>query len=202
MLLVSHSLGRSVNCTKIDREYTGDTLPTNVPLSSCVTCSDFLSTDHMSRGSMKFLCSVTILLIFLLLMLLTKLHFKSNKASRRNERLQELRRPLAKIIIDDDFALSTTSAPSTLSEKKTTKVSINEDLPQFYKQRREHVEEICQKYHEELENEYKRFQPGKTWRSVVRKADVFHSRNKVPFIWCRVPKASSQSWNDLFINTW
>ena len=78
-------------------------------------------------------------------MLVTKLHFKSNKASRRNERLQELRRPLAKIIIDDDFALSTTSAPSTLSEKKTTKVSINEDLPQFYKQRREHVEEICQK---------------------------------------------------------
>ena len=151
---------------------------------------------------MKFLCSVTILLVFFILMLLTKLNFKPNQVLKRNDRLQELRRPVAKIIIDDDFALSTTAGPSIKSEEQTTKVSINEDLPQLYKQRRSHVEETCEKYREELGNEYKRFQPGKTWRSVVRKADVFHSRNKVPFLWCRVPKASSQSWNDLFINTW
>ena len=60
---------------------------------------------------MKFLCSVTILLVFFILMLLTKLNFKPNQVLKRKDRLQELRRPVAKIIIDDDFALSTTAGP-------------------------------------------------------------------------------------------
>ena len=181
---------------------------------------------------MKFLWSVTILAVFLLLMLLMKLNFKPHQVLKQHDRLKELHRPTAKIIIDDDFAQSINSELSKQSEdikvgvnddipiydklnedssksrtdspkkEEDTKVSINDDLPKIYKERRSHVEEVCKGYRAELENDYKRFQPSQSWRSVVRKADVFHSRNKVPFLWCRVPKASSQSWNDLFINTW
>ena len=119
-----------------------------------------------------------------------KLNFKPNQVLQRNYR------PTAKIIISEEVAAQT-SKPA-----EPPKITINDDLPQLYQDRRNHVENICSAYHEELERDYKRFQPSKTWKSVVKAADVFHSRNKVPFLWCRVPKASSQSWNDLFVNIW
>ena len=119
-----------------------------------------------------------------------KLNFKPNQVLQRNYR------PTAKIIISEEIAAQT-SKPA-----EPPKITINDDLPQLYQDRRNHVENICSAYHEELERDYKRFQPSKTWKSVVKAADVFHSRNKVPFLWCRVPKASSQSWNDLFVNIW
>ena len=119
-----------------------------------------------------------------------KLNFKPNQVLQRNYR------PTAKIIISEEIAAQT-SKPA-----EPPKITINDDLPQLYQDRRNHVENICSAYHEELERDYKRFQPHKTWNSVVKAADVFHSRNKIPFLWCRVPKASSQSWNDLFVNIW
>ena len=80
--------------------------------------------------------------------------------------------------------------------------SINSDLPQLYKDRRKHVADVCEEYHSRLEADYKKFQSSKNFQNVISKVDVLHSRNKVPFLWCRVPKASSQSWNDLFISNW
>ena len=118
-----------------------------------------------------------------------KLNFKPNQVLQRNYR------PTAKIIISEEIAAQT-------SKPAEAKPGINDDLPKLYQERRNHVENICSAYHEELERDYKRFQPHKTWNSVVKVADVFHSRNKIPFLWCRVPKASSQSWNDLFVHVW
>ena len=143
---------------------------------------------------MRFLLSVTILSVFLLIMLQMKLNFKPNQVLKRNYR------PTAKIIISEENTGQTSNTkPPQPTEAKT---SINDDLPKLYQERRNHVENICEAYHQELERDYKRFQPRKTWKSVVKVADVFHSRNKIPFLWCRVPKASSQSWNDLFVNIW
>ena len=143
---------------------------------------------------MRFLLSVTILSLFLLIMLQMKLNFKPNQVLKRNYR------PTAKIIISEELSAETSN--SNPAEHSNETISINADLPKLYQERRSHVENICSAYREELERDYKRFQPHKTWKSVVRTADVFHSRNKVPFLWCRVPKASSQSWNDLFVNIW
>ena len=149
---------------------------------------------------MRFFLSVTILSVFLLIILQMKLNFKPNQVLQRNYR------PTARIIISEKTAAgrASDSKPPEASEAEEirTKASINDDLPQLYQERRKHVENICSAYHEELERDYKRFQPLKTWKSVVTKADVFHSRNKIPFLWCRVPKASSQSWNDLFVHVW
>ena len=128
-----------------------------------------------------------------------KLNFSPNQVLQRNYR------PKARIIISEKTAGQTSNyKPPEQSEAEeiSAKVGINDDLPQLYQERRNHVENICTAYHEELERDYKRFQPHKTWKSVVKAADVFHSRNKVPFLWCRVPKASSQSWNDLFVHVW
>ena len=79
---------------------------------------------------------------------------------------------------------------------------INRDLPQLYKERQSHIENICEKYHDRLEKDYKRFQPRLSYHNVISKVDLFRSRTKKPFLWCRVPKASSQSWNDLFMSIW
>ena len=120
-----------------------------------------------------------------------KLNFKPNQVLKRNHR------PTAKIIIRKQNA-----AAQTTKSEPAVKININADLPKLYQERRNHVDNICEAYKVELERDYKRFQPQKTWKSVVKAADVFHSRNKVPFLWCRVPKAASQSWNDLFVHTW
>ena len=80
--------------------------------------------------------------------------------------------------------------------------NINRDLPQLYKERQSHIENICEKYHDRLEKDYKRFQPSLSYHNVISKVDLFRSRTKNPFLWCRVPKASSQSWNDLFMSIW
>ena len=89
------------------------------------------------------------------------------------------------------------SSPS--SEKVESSI---EDLPQLYKDRQKHIADTCEKYHDRLEEDYKKFQPSKDYHTVVTKVDVLYSHNKNPFLWCRVPKASSQSWNDLFISVW
>ena len=80
--------------------------------------------------------------------------------------------------------------------------SINNDLPQVYKDRQSHIESVCEEHHDRLERDYKRFQPRMSFQSVISKVDLFRSRTNNPFLWCRVPKASSQSWNDLFMSIW
>ena len=80
--------------------------------------------------------------------------------------------------------------------------SINDDLPQIYKDRQSHIESVCEEHHYRLEKDYERFQPGMSFHSLISKVDLLKSRTNIPFLWCRVPKASSQSWNDLFMSIW
>ena len=80
--------------------------------------------------------------------------------------------------------------------------SINNDLPQVYKDRQSHIESVCEEHHDRLERDYKRFHPRMSFHSVISKVDLFRSKTNNPFLWCRVPKASSQSWNDLFMSIW
>ena len=149
----------------------------------------FKRTQFFSKdpGKMRFLLSVTILSVFLTIMLQVTLNFKYNPVLQGNYR------PSAKVIISEENASKSEFA------EPAEKISINDDLPKLYQERRNHVENICESHQAELERDYKRFQPHKTWKSVVTAADVFHSRNKVPFLWCRVPKAASQSWKSFSI---
>ena len=85
---------------------------------------------------------------------------------------------------------------------KQSAQSINNDLPQVYKDRQSHIQSVCEEHHDRLVMDYKRFQPRLSFHSVITKVDLFKSRTSSPFLWCRVPKASSQSWNDLFMSIW
>ena len=89
-----------------------------------------------------------------------------------------------------------------LTPPKQSAQSINNDLPQVYKDRQSHIQSVCEEHHDRFVNDYKRFQPRLSFHSVITKVDLFKSRTSSPFLWCRVPKASSQSWNDLFMSIW
>ena len=79
---------------------------------------------------------------------------------------------------------------------------INQEIPEIYKKRQKHVQDMCEEYHDQLVANYKLYSPLQSFESVVAKAEVLHSTNKVPFLWCKIPKVASQSWNDLFVHTW
>ena len=104
------------------------------------------------------------------------------------------------VTIHDVFAPPKQSAQSINNDQ--SKQSVNNDLPQVYKDRQSHIESVCEEHHDRLEKDYKRFQPRMSFHSVISKVDLFRSRTNNPFLWCRVPKASSQSWNDLFMSIW
>ena len=89
-----------------------------------------------------------------------------------------------------------------LASPKQSAQSINNDLPQVYKDRQSHIQSVCEEHHDRFVMDYKRFQPRMSFHSVITKVDLFKSRTSSPFLWCRVPKASSQSWNDLFMSIW
>ena len=89
-----------------------------------------------------------------------------------------------------------------LAPPKQSALSINNDLPQVYKDRQSHIQSVCEEHHDRFVKDYKRFQPKLSFHSVITTVDLFKSRTSSPFLWCRVPKASSQSWNDLFMSIW
>ena len=55
-----------------------------------------------------------------------------------------------------------------------------------------------------LELEFPRYKarwPDKTWDLALAKADVLEKRDR-GMLWCKVPKAASESWTGLFIKQW
>ena len=40
-----------------------------------------------------------------------------------------------------------------------------------------------------------------TWERLISRADILE-RPEQGFLWCKVPKAASESWTSLFINKW
>merc|ERR1711971_1344413 len=46
-----------------------------------------------------------------------------------------------------------------LTPPKQSAQSINNDLPQVYKDRQSHIQSVCEEHHDRFVNDYKRFQP-------------------------------------------
>ena len=57
------------------------------------------------------------------------------------------------------------------------------------------------KHRAEISSRYKKLWPHENYNSVTGKADVFYN-NDIGFLWCRVPKAASESWTGVFIDKW
>ena len=70
-----------------------------------------------------------------------------------------------------------------------------------YEKRGEHVTAACKEYQSEISARYKDVWPKESYLTVLDKADVFINRN-AGFLWCRVPKAASESITSVFINQW
>ena len=72
----------------------------------------------------------------------------------------------------------------------------------MYKDRQKHLEEKCEEYHNKIKSKYKKFSPAQTFKNVVSKAKVLHSKNNIPFLFCQIPKVASTSWTQIFVNAW
>ena len=77
----------------------------------------------------------------------------------------------------------------------------NQQQAKSQKDRKKHLEKNCEQYHDNLEHKYKEFKPQETFYSIVRTAVLLHNP-EIPFLWCMINKAASQSWTDLFISAW
>ena len=77
----------------------------------------------------------------------------------------------------------------------------NKEELEEYEKRGEHVTAACKEYHSEISARYKDVWPKESYLTVLEKADVFINRNAA-FLWCRVPKAASESITSVFINKW
>ena len=77
----------------------------------------------------------------------------------------------------------------------------NKKLSEVYDDRGKHVSEMCAKHKTEIFSRYKKWWPHTNLRSVKGKADVLYN-NDIGFLWCRVPKAASESWTGVFTDKW
>ena len=68
-------------------------------------------------------------------------------------------------------------------------------------ERAAHVRATCREYHSEISDRYKKVWPNENYQTVLGRADVFINKH-VGFLWCRVPKAASESWSSIFIKKW
>ena len=75
----------------------------------------------------------------------------------------------------------------------------DEGVPAVFRERGDHVGEMCRKHEAEIAERYKKFWPHENYSTVMGKADIFYNK-KAGFLWCRVPKAASESWSGVFIN--
>ena len=77
----------------------------------------------------------------------------------------------------------------------------DEKLPEVYEKRGKYVSDMCAKHRAEISSRYKKLWPQENYSSVKGKADVFYNSD-IGFLWCRVPKAASESWTGVFIDKW
>ena len=76
-----------------------------------------------------------------------------------------------------------------------------EAIDEVFNDRAEHVIATCTEYSSEISERYREVWPKESYQTVLRRADVFINKN-VGFLWCRVPKAASESWTSVFIKKW
>ena len=70
-----------------------------------------------------------------------------------------------------------------------------------FNERAQHTSDICRDYKQEISERYKEIWPDKNYETVMTKATLFINR-AAGFLWCRVPKAGSESLTSLFIHKW
>ena len=92
-------------------------------------------------------------------------------------------------------------AQSIESEGKGEHKTELSDLIKVYEERRLHVGQMCREYKEEIKLRYAERWPDRKWETFVGKADVLEKKDQ-GFLWCKVPKAASESWTTLFIKRW
>ena len=107
---------------------------------------------------------------------------------------------------------------SSAKTQSTPKNDTLQDILQVFNHRRRHVGEMCEKHRTEIGNQrwpvdrltgqhwlelqYKeRWGSNVTWEEVIGKADVLE-RPEQGFLWCKVPKAASESWVSVMIKRW
>ena len=71
----------------------------------------------------------------------------------------------------------------------------------LYNDRAEHAGKVCQEYQQEISERYEKVWPMEIYQTVMAKASVFINRD-AGFLWCRVPKAASESLTLVFLNKW
>ena len=79
--------------------------------------------------------------------------------------------------------------------------NISDEFKDLNNDRVEHTAKVCQEYHQEISERYQKVWPMKNYHSVMAKASLFINRD-AGFMWCRVPKAASESLTLVFINRW
>ena len=84
-----------------------------------------------------------------------------------------------------------------VNESKTAE----QELSTVYSDRAEHVKETCDKYKPAITARYHNFRPKESYISVLGRAEVLINK-KSGFLWCRVPKAASESWSGVFVKKW
>ena len=127
---------------------------------------------------------------------------KSLNFNMKYEDMSFIKRPRLLVATLALILIFVTIIYDVLTPPKQSTQSINNDLPQVYKDRQSHIQSVCEEHHDRLVMDYKRFKPRLSFQSVITKVDLFKSKTTSPFLWCRVNKASSTSWNDLFMSIW
>ena len=74
-------------------------------------------------------------------------------------------------------------------------------LAEEFRGRRELVARVCREEAGDLAARYSARWPGLSWEQALAKADVLEKRDR-GMLWCKVPKAGSESWTSLFIKQW
>jgi hypothetical protein len=75
------------------------------------------------------------------------------------------------------------------------------ELEERYRARRELTAAACLEHRPELEARYRALWPELGWEQVLARADVLEKRDR-GMLWCKVPKAASESWTRLFVQQW
>ena len=94
-----------------------------------------------------------------------------------------------------------TEETAEMTDMKKDIADDKKGVKEVYNDRAEHVSTTCREYQKEISDRYEQVWPEENYQTVLRKASVFINRN-ADFLWCRVPKAASESLTTVFVNKW
>ena len=144
----------------------------------------------MKSVSLKTLSA---LLVFVLLLSLRLKLYRDRQISsqivKQDKKLPEHSSETKKVVVEEK------SEPTKSEAIELT------NLTDIYEQRRQHVGKVCKDYRVELEERYSKRWPDRSWETFLGMSDILEKTDQ-GFLWCKVPKAASESWTSLFIKRW